>query len=188
MPPKLYLHPQNAEYFPESLHDFTAACRELGLIGDRIGPSAVIPQNSYLAGSDFLGLISFMGCSPYLKTTPDFPDDCNFTFVSIKMSRDLDFYFNNSSRKPKCPACNTVWTAWQGIFSGWDAKSSASTARCPACGENIDINLLDWKRTAGFVRFGLAISNIFPKEAIPSDTLLGFLSGLSGCEWKYFYC
>ena len=188
MPPKLYLHPQNSGYFPASLQDFTDACQDVGLFGEGLEPSAQILPNSFLAGIRFMSLVSFVGCSPYLKITPDFSGDADFTFISVKTSPDLKFYSNQASRNPKCPECNSVWTDWQTIVSGRDTNTGTDTARCPDCGEYVDVTSIDWKRTAGFVRFGLIISNIFPKEAIPSDSLLDFLAEQSSCPWKYFYC
>lgn len=47
--------------------------------------------------------------------------------------------------------------------------------------------LYNWRKSAGFARFFIEITEIYPKEAIPQPGLLSALETMSDERWKYFY-
>jgi hypothetical protein len=43
------------------------------------------------------------------------------------------------------------------------------------------------RKTGGFSKLFIEITNIFPKEALPNDQLLMRLASLTLSEWSWFY-
>jgi len=58
------LFPQHAESQPVSSDVIIDQLSEIGLIGNRVQPG----ESTYLPGSDFMRLITFLGCSPTVIT------------------------------------------------------------------------------------------------------------------------
>jgi hypothetical protein len=46
---------------------------------------------------------------------------------------------------------------------------------------------LDWKQQAGFGRRLIEVEEVFPGEAVPTQSLLDLLKRASGSGWRYFY-
>ena len=175
----LVLHSTDLDYFPEDINDFTNKCEKIGFLSLE---DKGLDTGYYLTGENFLQQITFMGCSPYLKIYPDDENDTDFCSVFIPAtSQTAKLITSKQARCPFCPQCKKTLPVDMSILI---AKTVLS---CPNCQCHLRADELDWRRNAGFVNFAIVISNIFPKEAIPTEGLLNGLSQITGGEWKFFY-
>jgi len=181
----LYLYCTDLTYFPEDFEAFIMACQVKGLLANRyekLGP------DHYLVGDHFLQHVSFLGCSPYLKVFPETDDDTDFCSAVIPASPTaVNYRASRQVTAPRCPVCKKSIQSYQTVMQEWQRHKKNIVIQCQKCGESSTLYDLDWRKNAGFFRFSIAISNIFPKEAIPGDALLDWLKALTQHEWKYFY-
>ena len=152
------------------------ALRSAGFIENKI-PSL---ENSYYVGQSFLHDIAFLGCSPAIQFSAT-DDNDTFSYVRLIFEQQTTMIQTNKlARLPHCPLCNKTYKTWQ--------QSDITTAwSCPHCGVSSAAHNYKWKRTAGFARVFIAITEIYPKEAIPQSPFLEKLHSLTGVEWDYFY-
>jgi hypothetical protein len=134
-----------------------------------------------LLGEQFLSLITFMGCSPFVRLEPDSPDDaghCHLTLVGPLPEPILRQ--GQNSRPPLCGNCRKPIPEWR-HYKPEDAL------KCPRCGTANPADRLDWKHNTGIARLFIEIHNIFPGEAIPTPKLINALGSLTSSEWDYFF-
>jgi hypothetical protein len=172
---RLVLTPQDPYLVPETPQVLLKELRVLGLIG------APLDQNqAHLLGETFMQLITFMGCSPFIRVEPD---ESGEPFCHLQVDGPFPepkLLVGKNSLPPRCKACRKRITDWQ--------KSLGQHAPCPHCGHQQDPASYDFKQSAGFGRFLLKIENIFPQEAIPTPRLLDTLQQASNdAPWHYFY-
>jgi hypothetical protein len=172
---RLVLTPQDPYRVPQTPQGLFKALRELGLIG------ACLDRNqAYLLGEAFMQLITFMGCSPFIRLEPD---ESGEPFCHLQVDGPLAepmLLTGKNSLPPRCEACRKRIIDWQ--------KRPGQRATCPHCSHQQDPATYDFKQSAGFGRFLLKIENIFPQEAIPSPRLLDTLQqACNGNPWHYFY-
>jgi len=180
----LYLYCIDLKYYPENYNAFIQACLQRGLIA----PSSLVSADEYLVGDEFLQQITFMGCSPYLKVFPDNDHDTDFCRVTIPSnSSAIEYKAGQQATAPRCPTCRKAGELPQDIIQQWQKDKKDVDIFCVHCEQSSSLYQLDWRRNAGFVQFYIRISNIFPKEAIPSQALLDWLANVTKREWKYFY-
>ncbi len=181
----LYLYCSNLNYFPENLETFIKSCQDIGFLANRYQKPG--PEH-YLVGDRFLQHVSFLGCSPYLKVHPETENDTDFCTASIPASSTaINYLASQHVTAPRCPVCKKSIAKYQTIMQEWTQNKSNTLIECQQCGESSALYDLDWRKNAGFFNFHIAISNIFPKEAIPGDALLDWLQATTKHEWKYFY-
>jgi len=180
----LYIYSTDLAYFPDNIADFITRCRELELVGM---PASNLGDNYYLVGDKFLQWVSFLGCSPYLKTTPKNDSDTDYCSVFIPGSNQGVRFISIPGATPRCPECRKVISNRSELWCKWEMGNEDKTIECEHCHTLIKASDLDWRKNAGIVKFSLKISNIFPKEALPADQLLSSLSDFTGVKWKYFY-
>jgi len=156
---------------------------DLGLIGAAYGDF----PGTYLVGPKFLQLITFLGCSPYLQLEPPTDGSNDFCYVQIcgpfQAPRLLSA---GNTRPPRCPSCGKGLTQWQQLEAVWAKGGSEQKIVCPLCNYGTSPVDLNWRRKAGFGHYFIAISGIFPEEAVPLPALLDYLRG-NGAPWRYFY-
>lgn len=172
----LVIHPEDPDWYPENPEAVTQALQALGLAAEEIEGEA----NSYLVGEKFLDLVAFMGCSPSISFTPG-EDSSRFTFIRVTTSPDrITALTGQHSFAPHCPACKKPVTDWRESLSD-------NALPCTNCGAVSPPWLYNWRRSAGFARCFIEITDIYPKEAIPQDALLSSLENINQGAWKYFY-
>jgi Zn ribbon nucleic-acid-binding protein len=151
--------------------------QRIGLAGDPLDPA----QATYLVGSRFMQLVSFMGCSPYLQLKP--PEDGGSGFCHIALLGPFEqprFLYGANTRPPRCPACSQPIKAWR-------ENLALNRITCDNCGNISRPDELEWRRNAGVGRIFVEIRNIFPGEAVPVDELMNGLREIDGGAWSYFY-
>ena len=140
----------------------------------------------FFTGERFLDLIALMGCSPGIKLEPD--DDQAFCYIRlIPGTESIEFHGGDRTHAPRCPQCRSVVTDWESKISCWQESGAGAAWSCEACGHEAAPWDYNWRKSAGFGRCFIEISNIFPKEAIPQQQLLDALNSHYGVSWHYFY-
>ncbi len=181
----LYLYCTDLNYFPDDYNAFIKSCQDKGLLGQA---STNLGSNHYLVGDNFLQYVTFMGCSPYLKVYPEHEHDTDYCSAYIPdSSLTVRFVAGQQVTVPRCPLCKKAIPAGNDMLDTWMKDHTNKAIQCPHCNKTSMLYELDWRKNAGFFNFAIAISNIFPKEAIPGQALLDWLHSLTGCEWAYFY-
>jgi hypothetical protein len=180
---RLVLTPKNPYLLPENPTAIFSKLHEIGLI------STPLPNDQgYLLGEAFMRLITFMGCSPYIRLEPDESDEpfCHLLLDGPHPRPKL--LVGKNSVPPRCENCRRRLGEWQTIFKTWQDKPQGWQFNCPHCGHSQDPATYDFKQSAGCGRFLLFVENIFPQEAIPAQSLLNILEQSSqGEPWLYFY-
>lgn len=172
----LFRAPLSSE--PPSPASLEERLRSIGLIGDRYRNQ----QQVFLTGERFLQLITFLGCSPFLRLQPAGDDDdrfCHIRFLGPFTQPRL--MHGRNTRPPRCPHCGQRIEQWRAGLDG-----GAGYIDCEHCGEKPLISELDWRRNAGLGRFFVQITEVFPGEAVPLPALLEALHETDD-SWDYFY-
>lgn len=171
----LYLYPRTPDWHIE-LKSLIDALDAIEMIDKNIPNTS----DCFFTGNQFLNYITFLGCAPTIQfdATHDKPDFC---FIRLLSSKAIKMIHTRSlSRPPHCPHCKKAVKQWQDY-------SIAALWNCPHCNKTAHAHEYDWRRTAGFARIFIAITDIYPKEAIPQPSLLEKLASLTHIEWDYFY-
>jgi len=142
-------------------------------------------EEKYLLGNEFMHLITFAGCSPYLKLEPNSNSDtefCHFSYYEQASNHKL--LISHTQARPRCPNCNKTIPQWKEHIKEWESNP-LSMVQCQACKKENTAFDLNWKRYAAKGGFLLQFHNIFPGEAIPSDHLLAELSLITNTKWQF---
>lgn len=175
--PSLFLHAGDPLWVPGDLDDLLRALDELGLIA--AGPAT--GENCYAAGSRFLRLVTFLGCSPQVTLDPDQAGDGQAAcFLRPHLYPEVRFISGAQPARVRCPRCRSP-------FAETGAAIHDTLFTCGDCGETLPVSAFDWRQSAGFGRCFLEIGGIYPHEAVPSDKLLDRLQAFSGSDWRHFY-
>lgn len=155
--------------------------RNIGLIAHAIDRQDKEPEiQSYYAGEKFLDLIAFMGCAPTIQFSPD---DSNKRFTHVRIISSPDKTLAKTGQHtltPRCPHCRQTSNNWRGT-------ETQASWQCASCGEAAEPRDYHWRRSAGFARLFIEITEIYPKEAIPQSSLLDTLTKTYQTPWDYFY-
>jgi hypothetical protein len=170
---QLVLHPVDPDSAP-SFEAVVAALRAIDFLGEPLSN-----PNTFAVGPEFLGLITFLGCSPSVDT--ELGAGC-----AIHISRtsgDLRF---RGGIVPRCPVCRGRLEAWEEAVASW-RRNANYLWTCPECGAHAALPGLDWRHGAGFGRFFVDVFGIYPSEAVPGERLMEALSRATGGPWEFFY-
>lgn len=171
----LIIHPDDPNWLPDDFNEITASLRHLGLIAGKIPDK----EQSYFVGDNFLELIAFMGCSPNINLTPQADTD-KFCFIKLITKPEITALTSQHTHSPHCPDCKKPEKDWLN-------KITDTALHCSFCGQiNAPWNY-NWRKSAGFGRFFVEVTEIYPKEAIPQPTLLSALEQHHDTNWVYFY-
>lgn len=177
----LVLCPEDPRLKLKEGEDLQALLQSIQLIGE--------PDNGemqFLAGERFLDLIALMGCSPQIRLEPeDKQPYCHVRLISGSAS--IEFHSGRHTHAPRCPNCRVAVSNWKSRINHWLDSEAESPWSCEACGHHAEPWNYNWRRSAGFGRCFIEISNIFPKEAKPQQQLLDTLNSHYGARWQYFY-
>lgn len=171
----LIIHPEDPEWFPDDIEEITTSLRNAGLIAGNIPDR----DQCYFVGDNFLDLIAFMGCSPNINLTPqDNPD--KFCFIRLMRKQEITTLSSRHTHTPHCPHCKKPEKNWSSIMTN-------TTLACTSCGAISPPWNYNWRKSAGFGRFFIEVTEIYPKEAIPQPALLTGLQQHHNTSWTYFY-
>jgi hypothetical protein len=177
----LVLHPRDPAYAPANMENLASMLGDIGFIGEALDALA----GHYAAGQDFLRLITFLGCSPVVNLgRAERGPECR-----VRLPTPLAaprFLYGANTKPPRCPACRGALGTDTALGSVWE-RDSGTTRVCPRCGAQTPVHLLDWRRTAAFVKTSIEITGIHESEAVPAEALLAALKSASGVDWDYCY-
>jgi len=174
----LYLHPAQADFTVDDLSAFIHCLQTIELIADRINPKKT--GQHYFTGEKYLDYIAYMGCAPSIQFEAS-AENQNFCFIKIQQHSEPQLiHSQKQSRAPHCPHCNKP-------VKNWPDKKTSSNIHCDLCNNTSSIEKFNWRKMAGYAQLFIEITDIFPKEAIPQQTLLNKLAATTNVEWQYFY-
>jgi len=141
-----------------------------------------LTTDSWLAGEEFVSLISFLGCSPHIILTPE--EGENYCRIRWLNWQHPVFLGHTRSIQPRCPHCKNRINNWKAIpqIDRFDTPVS-----CPQCQLTTPASGLNWRHEGGYASAALIIEPVHPHEAVPADALLSQLQHLTQCEWRYCY-
>jgi len=175
--PRIILSPKNIS---DQLADVLAienVLSNIALLGENFA------DKQFYAGEAFINLLSFLGCSPNINLSP--VDGDNFCYIEINsIAGEARILGHTNSVIPRCPDCKHKLKDWQSINNYQYASTSIN---CPECNALLKMPDLKWRQEGGYGRFYIAITNIHPHEAVPSEKLIQTLEQTTGFKWHYFY-
>lgn len=171
----LVIHPEDPDWHPDELEQFAEFLRQQGFIADRLKSN----EPSYLVGDNFLEQIAFLGCSPNINLTPqDNPE--KFCFIRLLCSEIITALTSKHTHAPHCPHCKQPEKHWLD-------RVTPTSLECSSCGKSSPSWRYNWRKSAGFGRFFIEVTEIYPREAIPQATFLSALEHYHNTRWSYFY-
>lgn len=171
----LVLYPAEPNWVPENLEALIKFLQETGLAGDALHQD----ENSFSVGENFLEHISFMGCSPSINFSNENKDG-KFTFIRLTLTPTITALTGSHSFAPHCPHCKKAEKNWREHLKN-------HRLQCGHCQETADAWQYNWRKSAGFGRCFIEITDIYPKEAMPQPSLLLALENHFQVAWKYFF-
>ena len=180
---QLVLCPSDPAWVPASRAALITLLQQLGVLGEPL--VAVVPDR-FLIGDAFLQLFSFMGCAPSIEFTPKDPgkiDWREFVFIHLSSTAAQPRWLaDRDNAKPACPHCQRRTRDWMQHYHASDAVLT-----CPHCQRTDSVCRWRWFDAGGCARQFVSIVNVYPKESLPTDTLLSQLQEATGVTWQYFY-
>lgn len=171
----LVIYPTDPDWIPENPEVLIKKLQSSALAGESFNRN----KNSFLVGDKFLDHISFMGCSPNIKLEPEGNDE-KFTFIRITTTDRITALTGKHSFAPHCPQCKKPEKNWQALLKN-------NQLVCSNCQAVSDAWQYNWRKSAGFARCFIEITDIYPKEAIPQPSLLVSLEREFQIPWGYFF-
>jgi hypothetical protein len=180
---QLLLCPADALWVPVSRGEFITMLQHEGVLGQPIGSDT---QARFLIGEAFLQLFSFMGCAPSIEFAPPDPlkpDWHEFVFIELSpVQTQARWLVDRDHAKPACPHCQRRTREWSQHYQASDAQ-----LYCPHCQHSDTVCAWRWFDAGACARQFVSIVNVYPKESLPTDTLLSQLQQHTGVAWLYFY-
>lgn len=191
----LILHPRNPFSICEDMNDLIVKLQNAGFLGDKSSSSHYV---SFSTGYKFLELISFMSShsvgilenfadGPRVHETVDSKFHCYIEFQEVSPTPKVIISPLAATNPARCSYCGYIIEDWPDVISEWYAAPRKFTWRCPKCDLQFQIFDMDWRRAAGFARYGIKIYSIYPQEAYPSQSMMDLLEMATGEEWTYLY-
>jgi hypothetical protein len=172
----LLLHPLNTELLPdpETLHE---TLQRIGFTGE------AIDEHSWMAGEQFLQLLTFMGCSPHIRLEPESENDHDYCHISLHQAITPQLLYSDNSRPCRCRNCGKpVVQTWK----EYDAGAGSWTCRhCDTPHQRLEE--LRWRNDSGIAACFIEIHSIYPGEAQPVVSLMKQLEKIVKSDWRYFY-
>ncbi len=168
----LLLHPKNPAWAPASLAPLLDALKAIGFLGAERG------AGRYSAGPDYLGLITYLGCSPQIALG----DNEAATAIRIAGIFEVPQFVQGGNLKaPRCPQCRKT------LHKPAVSLEAKGELQCSHCGHAASACAFDWRRSAACARLFIEISNVFESEAVPGEALAACLQQAGGEVWDYCY-
>lgn len=179
---QLVLCPADPDYVPASRAQMLDMLRDFGVIGAAADKAI---DDRYLIGDAFLQLFSFMGCAPSIEFEPlpaTVIDWQAFVFVHLSPALEqVRWLADRDMAKPGCPACRRRMRDWSADTEMPDML------QCRHCQHRDHVCNWRWYDGGGCARQFISIVNVYPKESLPTDTLMSHLQQQTGVAWTYFY-
>jgi len=185
----LILYPADSAAAPPSAAVLRDTLRRIALIGRDF---TFRGDTHYLAGDEFMHLVTFLGCSPHIALEPPADgserDGADFCHIALPAPGARPRFLGGANVKPpRCRGCRGELPEWSAALMAWEQDPDKARGTCPACGRPYTLPQLNWRHSAGFGRVALEVWGVFEGEAVPSQELLSALQGLGVGEWDYFY-
>lgn len=129
-------------------------------------------------GRKLMDYITFLGCSPALQRGEI------ESSITIHYFNQLTGLGGKSITTIRYPGCKHPVHEPERLIRSYPKEESW---KCPVCGIEGKTDQIQWRKSAGFSTVFIEISQIFPKEAIPSDKLLNALTEFTDHHWQWFY-
>lgn len=168
----LVLYPKNPAWVPSSLAPLADVLKAIGLLGVERS------QGLYSTGPEYLGLITYLGCSPQVALGE------NEAATTIRINGIFDvpqFVHGANLKSPRCPQCRKT------LAMPAASLRANRNLHCDHCGHEGNACGFDWRRSAGCARVFIEISNVFESEAVPGEQLIACLDAASDESWDYCY-
>lgn len=179
---QLILCPEQDTWQPPSPAQFVAGLHSLGLLGQPLEQDG----GRFLIGDAFLQLFTFMGCAPSIEFTPPDPrqiDWQGFVFIHVgPVLAQPRWLVDSPSAKPACPNCQRRSRDWLQHY-----REDTGMLSCPHCQHAGRVCDWHWYDAGACARQFVSIVNVYPKESLPTETLLSQLQQDTGVAWRYFY-
>jgi len=170
----LFLHPEHQSIL--NISSLIEALQNINLISKTINKS----EKHFYTGEKFLDYITYMGCAPSIQFEASSENE-KFCFIKIHHHNQKQFIISKTQAKPpQCPECKKP-------VKNWQDKITDTTLFCEHCKNTTGIESYNWRKMGGYAQLFIEITDIFPKEAIPQQSLLDTLSTISNTDWRYFY-
>lgn len=165
--------------------DWLNSLTHLGLLGPRLQH----PGYCYKAGSQFLELICFLGCSPVVLLEQGLhqEDDPHWIYLQWQWHSQPVLFVGDNTRPPHCPHCRHRLDDWRTLIQQPENSPADAPWICPNCQQAMPLHNLNWRKRAAFTTIALLINGIHESEAVPSDRLLQTLQQLTANPWDYSY-
>jgi len=175
---RLVLAPQDPRLLPALPELLAERLERIGFIQGKLPGEPV----RYRLGESFMGLVTFMGCSPSLRLEPGGGNE-PFCYAAFQGPYEQPrLLVGTNTTPPRCTACGSRVSDWRPLLN------RRTPLPCPRCGRPLAPLTLNWRHSAGGGRLFLYVENIFPREAIPSAELMHHLQEASaGHAWNHFY-
>lgn len=132
----------------------------------------------YSAGPEYLGLITYLGCSPQIALGE------NEAATTVRINGIYEpsrFLHGENLKPPRCPKCRKV------LQMPFATIAADENLHCDHCGHEGNVCEFDWRRSAACARLFVEISNVFESEAVPGEALADCLQQATGEAWDYCY-
>jgi len=144
----------------------------LGLLGEELVD--LMGSDQYAVGNNFLSHFTFMGCSPDIELEPQ--TDKPFCYVGLESYTQSRFVSGSNLKKSRCSYCKNELI-----------KVVPESFCCSHCEKPLQLEKINWRKTAFVAKTWITIGNIYELEAIPNDELLDILQRETGVQWKPAY-
>ncbi len=172
----LYLHSDSSNYTAQDITALLIELQNIHLISNKIKEH----DTHYHAGENFLDYIAYMGCAPAIQFETS-EDNKKFCYIKVHFYQDKKLISSKVQAKPpQCPTCKKPVKNWQEVVT-------EKSLFCENCNSMANIEEYNWRRMGGYAQLFIEITDIFPKEAIPQQSLLDKLSKITHSNWQYFY-
>ena len=167
---KLMLYPVDSA-LDINLDTLKKHLNNLGLLGEAL--EELLGDEHYAVGDNFLSQFTFMGCSPDIELEPN--PDKPFCYITLNHVLQAQFVSGSNLKKTRCTHCKN------------DLKKVDDSLLCSHCDKPLDLNKINWRKSAFVAKAWITIGNIYELEAIPNDELLDSLKQLTSVQWKPAY-
>jgi len=168
----LFLYAENSRDFHLSNAQLIGFLDEIDFISIQTG-SQQLP-----VGSKLMDYITFLGCSPALQRGEI------ESGINIHHFNQLTGVGGKSIQTIRYPGCKHPVHEPENLVTSYP---EVEKWKCPMCGNEGKTEQIQWRKSAGFSTIFIEISQIFPKEAVPSDKLLNALHKFTNLHWQWFY-
>jgi len=175
----LYLCPASSDFFISDLALFIKKLNDIELIAQPL-KNKTFDENSFFVGKKYLDYIAYMGCSPAIQFEAS-SDNSKFCYIKIHQFKTAQLIINKiQKRAPNCPQCKQ-------LIKNWQQHLTDTSVTCELCKITSNLEDFNWRKNGAYAQLFIEITDIFPKEAIPQQTLLDQLVSATNTDWQYFY-